>query len=57
MGSGGGFGVAGAGVWVLGKFLVIFGDLERWGKIFGDLEGLERFGGVWRDFEGWNDFW
>ena len=57
MGSGGGFGVAGAGVWVLGKFLVIFGDLERWGKIFGDLEGLERFGGVWRDFEGWNHFW
>ena len=43
MGSGGGFGVAGAGVWVLGKFLVIFGDLER-------------FGGVWRDFEGWNGF-
>ena len=42
---------------VLGKFLVIFGDLERWGKISGDLEGLERFGGVWRDSEGWNDFW
>ena len=48
----------GGGLGVLGKFLVIFGgDLERWGKIFGDLEGLERFGGVWRDFEGWNDFW
>jgi len=57
VGSGGGFGVAGAGALVLGTFLVIFGDLERWGKIFGDLEGLERFGGVWRDFEGWNDFW
>jgi len=25
---------------------VIFGDLERWGKSFGDLEGLERFGGI-----------
>ena len=47
----------GGGLAVLGKFLVIFGDLERWGKSFGDLEGLERFGGVWRDFEGWNDFW
>ena len=47
----------GRGFGVLGKFLVIFGDLERWGKIFGDLEGLEKFGGVWRDFEGWNDFW
>ena len=49
VGSGGGFGVAGAGVWVLGKFLVIFGDLERWGKIFGDLEGLkdlEGFAGI-----------
>ena len=46
---GGGFwGGWGGGLGVLRKFLVIFGDLERWGKIFGDLEGLERFGGFWR---------
>ena len=48
-GSGGGFGWLGRGFGVLGKFLVIFDDLERWGIFFWGFGG---FGKIWRGSEG-----